>query len=285
MSKDKYEQGVYIIPEVLEMEISPLAKILYGVLCGFKSFKKEGVWASRKFLANKILCSQIRISQLVKELKDADLVFFDGYKNLGNGNKIRLIKQAPLIINYNPPLKDIITPPYNKLEASNNNDSIYTIKSKNGFYGCSLRIKRNDKIRPSYYKFSHQIQEEQIQQHPSRYKQYSTKQLGSQIAKGAEVIDQLVRLDKWSFCDEIKPAIKWAVDDDFWTDQVLSLASLRNKSKNNGQTKFTNLFNSWESWKKVKDKKPKRRFEDERNPSRPTLERGADNKAHWVYDD
>ena len=83
MNKDKYTPGVYIPPEIMTMDISPLAKILYGVLKGFKSFEEQGVWATRRWLANMIACKPQRITELIKILKDVNLIFFNGYKEMG----------------------------------------------------------------------------------------------------------------------------------------------------------------------------------------------------------
>lgn len=60
---------------------------------------------------------------------------------------------------------------------------------------------------------------------------------------GALEIEKLERIDKFTF-DEIKASILWAVDDSFWSRNILSAASIRNKSKN-GNTKFRNMFISY----------------------------------------
>ena len=44
--------------------------------------------------------------------------------------------------------------------------------------------------------------------------------------------------------DDVSNAILWGVHDDFWTSKVLTLNTLRNRSKN-GNTKFTNLYISY----------------------------------------
>lgn len=52
-------------------------------------------------------------------------------------------------------------------------------------------------------------------------------------------IDKLIRLDGFDI-EYIRKVIGWAVKDDFWGDQIFSLAGLRKKSKNK-LTKFQNL--------------------------------------------
>ena len=49
----------------------------------------------------------------------------------------------------------------------------------------------------------------------------------------------LITVDGWGE-KEVRDAIKWAIDDSFWSSNLLSLSTLRTKS-NNGQTKFANL--------------------------------------------
>jgi hypothetical protein len=284
--------GFYIPYWIAERrDISPLAKILYGVFSAFQSFENEGVWASRKFLATRIACSQQRITQMVKELKDADLVFFNGEKTLENGNKIRLIKrtsQDPLIISYYGGYKDIISPPNKKLLPSNNigvNNIREIYPSKNGMYGSVIRFfKEKNKLSSSIRKYARlavDIQKEQKQTYPRQFNQYSEEQLFKQLINGTEVVDQLVRIDGWDFSKEVAPAINWAIKDDFWAMQVYSLAQLRSKSKSNGQTKFTNIFNGWKMEDKIKSKKAKQK--DERNPGRQELRKGPDGKMRWTW--
>jgi len=60
------------------------------------------------------------------------------------------------------------------------------------------------------------------------------------LTNGAvNVIFELITADKWSDTD-VRDTIKWATDDKFWMNHLLSLRTLRDKS-NNGLTKFANL--------------------------------------------
>lgn len=70
----------------------------------------------------------------------------------------------------------------------------------------------------------------------------------STIISGAKTIQQLCIIDKYDFDQEVAPALRWAVADEFWSKQVRSLAPLRNKSKN-GNKKFDNLFDSFSAEK------------------------------------
>jgi len=62
------------------------------------------------------------------------------------------------------------------------------------------------------------------------------------VQKGAETLRKLEEIDEFNLENEIKPALRWALDDDFWHDKVLSLAELRRKRSDSENHKFFNLF-------------------------------------------
>lgn len=59
-----------------------------------------------------------------------------------------------------------------------------------------------------------------------------------------KTVDKLIRLDGHSL-EEIKSVMRWAVKDDFWQTNALSLASLRKKT--DGLTKFQKILSSKEA--------------------------------------
>lgn len=65
----------------------------------------------------------------------------------------------------------------------------------------------------------------------------------SLVSKSMDTIDKLERLDDFDH-DEIVKILRWAVKNEFWNDQIFSLASLRKKS-NNGLSKFQNIYNAY----------------------------------------
>jgi len=75
--------------------------------------------------------------------------------------------------------------------------------------------------------------------HPDLYK-ILFKNKDTLIKNSILEISRLIRLDGRTL-DEIRGALAWAIKDPFWSDQVVSLAGLRKKSKN-GLKKFDNLF-------------------------------------------
>jgi hypothetical protein len=76
----------------------------------------------------------------------------------------------------------------------------------------------------------------------SRQKQYPTRVRNvtdSQINQSVDTLDKLVRIDGNPLAQVIE-VITWAMTDEFWSPNVLSLVGLRSRSKN-GRTKFENI--------------------------------------------
>ena len=65
------------------------------------------------------------------------------------------------------------------------------------------------------------------------------------LTGGSEAVQQLITADGYNL-DEIRKALMWALHDDFWSNQVLSLEGIRHKSPN-GLSKFANLYNVFEA--------------------------------------
>ncbi len=82
----------------------------------------------------------------------------------------------------------------------------------------------------------------------------------SKTCSDRETVDKIVRLDGFDL-ETIKVVMRWALKDDFWSDQVLSLGALRRKK--DGLTKFQTIYARWErdTQKPIKASK-KRRSEE-----------------------
>ena len=87
-------------------------------------------------------------------------------------------------------------------------------------------------------KISIRFQKAKLNNGFSNYESIKEANLGS----WAETIDKLQRLDGKSK-EEIKSVIKFALEDNFWKNNLLSLAVLRDKSKND-LTKYENILNA-----------------------------------------
>jgi hypothetical protein len=64
------------------------------------------------------------------------------------------------------------------------------------------------------------------------------------ISSGQKTLEQLVRIDGHAW-ETVQTVLLWALTDDFWQEQIRSLAKLRVKSKN-GCTKFSNVLIAYE---------------------------------------
>ncbi len=150
-----------------------------------------------------------------------------------------------------------------------NNKSIYSFASPDGEGQRDINpslpsyYQNRNGVRPHIIRFTKSIQKEIIKNHPDKFRQYSSEQIDNKIKDGSSVIDKLIRINNFDFQTEIKPCLHWAINDDFWTDQIRSLVPLRNKSSN-GEMKFTNIFDSWKSDLK---KKKKKRNDDNQPPT------------------
>ena len=71
------------------------------------------------------------------------------------------------------------------------------------------------------------------------------KNIDKQVEDGYHIIEKLMRLDGYALTD-IKDALQWGVQDDFWSSNIITLTGLRKKSKN-GATKFSNMYTKFES--------------------------------------
>lgn len=87
----------------------------------------------------------------------------------------------------------------------------------------------------------------QVQAYPKQLKEYSKKP-DKLIFDSINEIDKIIRLDGYTM-DDIKQTLIFAVKDEFWRPQILSLRGLRVKKKN-GNTKFTNAYTSMSKGKK-----------------------------------
>lgn len=72
------------------------------------------------------------------------------------------------------------------------------------------------------------------------------------IENSYKAILDLCRLDNFEW-EYVKAVIRWAMKDDFWSDNLYSLNTLRKKS-DNGLKKFQNIANKYESEKKKQKK-------------------------------
>ena len=261
--KEKQLYGLYIPPEAWHLDITTLAKVLYGRLCSLPSFNAIGSFASRAWMAKEIGVSEQRITQLIKILIDAELIISNGWHTNGNGKRTRLLLRNAIDLTYNKLLAKNLT--NNKLLPKTglaNNKLLPNTRVKDNirepsFFSFSGNWRkaeykdkfdfihsRHQKIDPIYLRYAINWQERKLEKFTSFFKSYSDTKLINQIIDSCKTIDELIRIDKHYFRETIVPALKWASQDNFWHDKVLSLTNLRKKNKD-GETKFTNILKQW----------------------------------------
>lgn len=110
--------------------------------------------------------------------------------------------------------------------------------------GMKIEEKRGEKNRKPEnhcFRVSKWFLEEQKANFPNLIKEITPEK----VRKGAVEVEKCVRIDKFKL-DEVIRAAKWAAQDSFWSRNLLSLSSLRNKCKN-GETKLVNIMASMHS--------------------------------------
>jgi predicted transcriptional regulator len=94
---------------------------------------------------------------------------------------------------------------------------------------------------------------EKFHNHKTKISPSIMKAVKLNINGGVTAVDELIRIDGFTL-DEIRKVLLWSIGDKFWSEQIRSISSLRNKSKN-GSSKFVNLRASFLGEKEVVEEK------------------------------
>lgn len=129
------------------------------------------------------------------------------------------------------------------LYNNNNINKIYTNGSKSIEILDELNKKQVDYLKKIVYSFYTKKREQMPNIIKSNW--VSDKNL---INDSINTLYMIIKLDDYSE-QIVRDVIKWAVDDSFWGNVLISLRGLRNKSKN-GQSKFTNLYVNYQKGNK-----------------------------------
>lgn len=170
-----------------------------------------------------------RIVALIQSLTKKNVI---GVTNNGNRKPITLWIQKDYDRWQGVPKKDTSPKNGNRSVPNNGNKGVPN-------NGTHKRKKERKEIPTYFFDFSKRFLEYQQGQHGKLVKITEKK-----VNDGAEVVEKLSRIDGYDLNDEIRPALWWAVQDDFWSKNVLSLAGLRKKGQN-GEMKFVNLYASY----------------------------------------
>jgi len=104
---------------------------------------------------------------------------------------------------------------------------------------------RYPKIPRQYLQYAIEYQERKLEKFASLFQSESDKELIDQIVNSCDVLDKLVKINKYYFLETIVPVLKWASKDKFWNNKILSIANLRKKNKETKKMKFANLHKAW----------------------------------------
>ena len=196
--------------------LKPMAKLLYGEISSLCN--QEGYcWASNKYFADLYELSVENVSRLIKSLIKEGFIESKIYKSKGNTRHLTLLtKQSrPIDQKVNTPIDQKV-------------NSIYNNKSIN-----------NKKNKPPTKLVAHSLR---------FYKTYGfPKKCNNQdklINESADVLRKLIEIDGYSE-SEVVDTIRWAKEDSWWSKNIISLRSLRDKKSD--VMKFENLYNQFKA--------------------------------------
>jgi len=207
------QAGIYEISEKrIKFELG------YGIDMVFEGLKEKIQWYSgsktiwvKNFFRRQCQNSKFAISALnsIKEDPEKLQIFIEYNKKILEGYKIDLDKY----------LHTISIPYPTETETETDTEAVTDTDFRQIEKFCADFIKHIKKTKPTLSPISDSLQK------------------NSHV-----VVNQLISLDGFTL-DEIITTMQWAVKDDFWQDNIFSLAALRKKS-GNGLTKFQNIRNS-----------------------------------------
>ena len=222
--------GVWIPKEIwLSEELTLQEKAFLAEIQSLDN--EDGCYASNGYFAKFFDLSKTRVSLVIKSLVEKEYVTSEIQYKEGTKEILKRVLKVcyipPLTKVKDPYLRKLKDPPQGKLKGINTYNSTEDKKDKQ----YSPEIVEFVKTFQKYVSGVHGVK--------------APKVTDSLLRKGEDTVDKLIRLDGFTI-DQVRDSLRWAVKDDFWSKNVLSLASLRKKSKNNDLTKMQNIFASWE---------------------------------------
>ena len=246
-------------------DIKPYSKLLYAEITA--CLNEDGKCVHRNTHFKKVLdMGSTTLSNSLNELRKAGFIHIEIQNEKGTNKFIeRYITPTPINIlegvkdnsgsthasildgvDANAPLKEVIAPTTmlgTLLYNNNNINKIYTDGSKSIEILDELNKKQVDYLKKIVYSFYTKKREQMPNIIKSNW--VSDKNL---INDSINTLYMIIKLDDYSE-QIVRDVIKWAVDDSFWGNVLISLRGLRNKSKN-GQSKFTNLYVNYQKGNK-----------------------------------
>lgn len=224
-------------------------RVLLSIIRKTYGFNKKSDHVSRsQFMELTGIDNKHRISQLTNNLYSKNII--DRKTQIGKTTKFSINKNYSNWEGYNP-LENVngsMSNPLGKVNGSPLRKPNPPVKknepTKDTYTKDNKDIPSNQDLPELYFDLSlkfHQKQKKNGYYHKDFKKELNH---NSKVVKnGAEVIDKLIRLDNETLA-EVKKTLRFALKNDFWQDQVISLNGLRKKSKRNGNTKYFNIKNA-----------------------------------------
>jgi phage replication O-like protein O len=227
-------------------------RVLLSIIRKTYGFNKKSDHVSRsQFMELTGIDNKHRISQLTNNLYSKNII--DRKTKIGKTTKFSINKNYSNWEGYNP-LENVngsMSNPLGKVNGSPLRKPNPPVKknepTKDTYTKDNKDIPVNLDLPKLYFDLSlnfHQKQKKNGYYHKDFKKELS--QNSKVVKNGAEVIDKLIRLDNETL-EDIKATLRFALKNDFWQGQVISLSGLRKKSKSNGNTKYFNIKNAMQN--------------------------------------
>ena len=144
----------------------------------------------------------------------------------------------------NNSLENAQTPASTNGTLLHSNNNIHTIHTNQQAMDTPLNKNINERQKDALTKMVTGFYKEQRTKHPLMIEKNWEKNV-SIINGSINTLFELIKLDSFEY-EVVRDVIKWAVDDKFWGQHLLSLRTLRSKS-DNGFTKFQNLHHKYKN--------------------------------------
>ena len=126
-----------------------------------------------------------------------------------------------------------------EIKSDQQNDQHVTSRRPAGDHKQECKnIKNKNSLPENVLTFSQRFYEHLKKAYPEKKIDLSN----GKVSKGANTVYQLIEIDGFDLDKDIRPALMWALKDDFWQAQVNSLAELRKKKSGAENHKFYNLY-------------------------------------------
>jgi hypothetical protein len=133
------------------------------------------------------------------------------------------------------------TPPIENTQTMYSNSNNNILGKDNSAY-TSINKSINQEQKNALYKIVNEFYTQQHQRHPNIVKENWENNIN--LVNGSiNVLFQLIKIDGYDYA-EIRDALRWGMNDNFYSKVLMSINSLRNKSKN-GFSKFENLYHRY----------------------------------------